>query len=158
MTFWDDRKSASSRERPIFTPASARASTIRNIYAGPLPLKPVMASIKIFSSMKTLLPTESNMALASSMSPLSACLPAAMAVALSFTKAAMLGITRTRRRSFFRHDSMTAMGTPAAMDMMSFVLSRLSAVSFRTDARIWGFTAYMTMSESLMAWILSVVV
>ena len=37
---------------------------MRKIYAGPLPLKPVMASIRIFSSMKTLFPTESKTALA----------------------------------------------------------------------------------------------
>src|SRR5437867_4138493 len=50
---------AVSRGSPIFTPPSARASMIWNTYAGPLPLRPVTASINR-SSTTTTVPTASN--------------------------------------------------------------------------------------------------
>ncbi len=63
-----------------------------------------------------------------------------MAVAPSLTKAAIFGMTRTRRSSLFTQDSMAAKGTPAAIEITSLDISRQGAVSFNTEARIWGLT------------------
>ena len=66
------------------------------MYAGPLPERPVTASI-CASSRITVVPTESKMRLAAFRSSSVACPPAAIAVAPAPTRAGVFGIVRMTR-------------------------------------------------------------
>ncbi len=85
-----------SRDKPTFTPASASASMMRKMYAGPLPESPVTASSK-YSSTTTVFPTASNSIWAVAMSSSEAWSPPERAVAPAPIKAGTLGMTRMTR-------------------------------------------------------------
>ena len=127
--------SEARRESPTFTPASASASMMRKMYAGPLPERPVTAS-SCDSSSTTVSPTLSKMVLAVARSASVACSPSAIPVAPAPTVAGVLGMARTIRggagfagdgptpwaeawAAGCRRRSMAAMGTPAATLMTS---------------------------------------
>ena len=116
-----------------------------NTKAGPEPERPVTAS-RWCSSTTTATPTASNSARACSRSESVACGPRASAVAPAPTRAGVLGIVRTMRTPAPSLRAMAAMGTPAAMEMTSFLASMAGAISSSSSSITCGFTASTTMS------------
>jgi len=151
------RRVATSLGSPILTPASARASSITNMYAGPLPLKPVTASI-IDSGTSMALPTALKIARALSISSCPAPEPRQTALALSPTRAGVLGITRITATFSPAADSKSPVVSPAAMDISSWPGLNTPAMSRTTGRATPGFKAIMRISAVAASSLLSVTI
>ena len=100
---------AASRGSPIFTPPSASASMMRKTYAGPLPLRPVTASMSR-SSTTTTRPTDSKIARATCSSSAVTCGPQDSAERPACTTDGVFGMHRTTRTPGARRAAMRAIG------------------------------------------------
>src|SRR5437660_1856740 len=139
------RVKAVSRGSPTLTPPSAKASLIWNTYAGPLPLRPVTASINR-SSTTTTVPTASNSLTARARTSTETAGESAIADAPARTRQGALGITRTSLRAPPNRAEIRDKGIPAATDTMRGRSDRRSLSPSSTASIAWGLTARITTS------------
>ena len=123
---------------------------IWNTYAGPLPLRPVTASINR-SSISTTVPTASNSRTTKARSSTDTTGEIAIADAPARTRQGALGITRTSLRAPPRRAEIRDRGIPAAMDTMRARSDSWSLRPSRTASIAWGLTARMTTSAQVAA-------
>src|SRR5690606_13672757 len=112
---------ATGRGSPAATPPSESASMTVKTYAGPLPERPVTASMSDSSTL-TAVPTEEKIRMATSRCSSVADAPLAMAEAAALTTQAMFGITLITGAPLARWDSMALVDTPAMIEMTSLSL------------------------------------